>query len=181
MKLTTGINKKLEIKNGSLADVNTILKFYDAAIQLQTQKNMVVWPRFERSFIEKEIREERHWKIMIGDEIACVWSITFEDKEIWGEKDDNNSIYIHRFAANPTFRGNRFIDAIVPWAKRYALARGRKYIRLDTLGHNTRLIEHYISAGFEFLGIFKLTNTQNLAAHYQREPNCCFFEMAIDK
>ena len=117
---------------------------------------------------------------MIGNEIACNWSITFEDKEIWGEKDDNNSIYIHRLAANPAFRGNRFIDMIVPWAKAYALSKGRKYIRLDTLGNNTRLIEYYTSAGFDFLGIFKLMNTQNLAAHYKREPNCCYFEMTID-
>ena len=180
MELTTGINRKLAIKNSSFEDVNTILALYDAAIELQTQKNMVVWPTFERSFIEKEIEDKRHWKIMIGKDIACNWSITFQDKEIWGEKDNNNSIYIHRLAANPAFRGNRFIDAIVPWAKAYALSKGRKYIRLDTLGNNTRLIEYYTSAGFDFLGIFKLTNTQNLAAHYQREPNCCYFEIAIN-
>jgi len=180
MKVATEINKKLEIKNSSLADVDSILALYDAAIELQTKKNMVVWPKFERSFVEKEIQDKRQWKIMIGNEIACNWSITFEDKEIWGEKDDNNSIYIHRLAANPAFRGNRFIDMIVPWAKAYALSKGRKYIRLDTLGNNTRLIEYYRSAGFDFLGIFKLMNTQNLAAHYKREPNCCYFEMTID-
>ena len=180
MKVATEINKKLEIKNCSLADVDSILTLYDAAIELQTQKNMVVWPKFERAFIEKEIGDKRQWKIMIGSEIACNWSITFDDKEIWGEKDDNNSIYIHRLAANPAFRGNRFIDVIVPWAKAYALSKGRRYVRLDTLGNNTRLIEYYTSAGFDFLGIFKLTNTRNLAAHYQREPNCCFFEIAIN-
>ena len=180
MKVATEINKKLEIKNSSLADVDSILALYDAAIELQTKKNMVVWPKFERSFVEKEIQDKRQWKITIGNEIACNWSITFEVKEIWGEKDDNNSIYIHRLAANPAFRGNRFIDMIVPWAKAYALSKGRKYIRLDTLGNNTRLIEYYRSAGFDFLGIFKLMNTQNLAAHYKREPNCCYFEMTID-
>ena len=173
-------SRKLHIENCSLSDVNTILAFYDAAIEFQTQKNTVVWPKFDRSFIEREIKEQRQWKIMIGDEIACNWAITFEDKEIWEDRDDNNAIYIHRYAANPAFRGNRFIDVIVPWAKDYALARGRKYVRLDTLGNNTRLIEHYKSAGFNFLGIWKLTNTQNLAAHYQREPNCCFFEIEIN-
>jgi GNAT superfamily N-acetyltransferase len=179
MELTTEINRKVDIKNCSLNDVNTILTLYDAAIKLQTQKNTVVWPKFERSFIEKEIENKRQWKIMIDNEIACNWSITFEDKDIWGEKDSNNSIYIHRLAANPAFRGNRFIDVIVPWAKAYALSKGRRYVRLDTLGNNTRLIEYYTSAGFDFLGIFKLINTQNLAAHYQREPNCCYFEIKI--
>ena len=180
MELTTEINRKVDIKSSSLNDVNTILTLYDAAIELQTQKNMVVWPKFERSFIEKEIKDKRQWKITIGNEIACTWSITFEDKEIWGEKDSDNSIYIHRLVANPASRGNRFIDVIVPWAKAYAVSKERRYIRLDTLGNNTKLIEYYTSAGFDFLGIFKLTNTQNLAAHYQREPNCCFFEIAIN-
>jgi ribosomal protein S18 acetylase RimI-like enzyme len=179
MELTTEINKKIEIKNCSPTDLNAIFTLYDAAIRLQTQKKMVVWPKFERSLVEKELKEQRQWKIIIDNEIACVWAITFEDKEIWGERDNNNAIYIHRIATNPFFRGNRFIDAIVTWAKAYALLKGKQYVRLDTLGNNTRLIEHYTSAGFNFLGIFKLANTQNLAAHYQHEPNCCLFEMVI--
>jgi len=181
MEATTGINKKLEIKNSTLTDVNTIMRLYDAAIELQTQKKMVIWPKFGRSLVEREIQEQRQWKIVIDNEMACTWSITFEDKEIWGEKDDNNSIYIHRLAANPAFRGNKFIDVIVQWAKAYALSKGRKYIRLDTLGNNTRLVEYYTSAGFDFLGIFKLTNTENLPAHYKKEPNCCYFEIEINK
>lgn len=162
-------------------DVNAIMRLYDAASALQTQKNTVIWPTFERALVEKEIQEERQWKIVIDNEIACTWSITFEDKEIWGEKDDDNSIYIHRLAANPAFRGNNFIDKIVQWGKAYALSKGRKYIRLDTLGNNTRLIEYYTSAGFDFLGIFKISNTENLPAHYKREPNCCYFEIEINK
>ena len=168
------------IKNCALSDLDSIFELYGAAMKLQTQKNMVVWPRFEKRLVEKEIEEQRQWKLMIDDEIACNWAITFEDKEIWGERDINNSIYIHRITTNPAFRGNRFIDAIVTWAKTYALSKGKQYVRLDTLGNNTRLIKHYTSAGFNFLGIFTLTDTQNLPAHYQKEPNCCLFEMIID-
>ena len=107
----------MEIKNCSLTDADTILKLYNAAMDLQMQKNMVVWPKFERSFIEKEIQEERQWKLLMNDQIACNWAITFADKEIWGERDNNNSIYIHRIATHPGFRGNRFIDAIVSWLR----------------------------------------------------------------
>lgn len=171
---------KMEIQSCSLNDAEMILSLYDAAMDLQTKKNMVVWPTFERSFIEKEILEKRQWKLIIDDEIACNWAITFDDKEIWEEKDNNNSIYIHRIATNPHFRGNRFINTIVAWAKTYAVSKGKQFIRLDTLGNNTRLIEHYTSAGFNFLGITKLANTQNLPAHYQKEPNCCRFEMALN-
>lgn len=179
MELATGINTGL-IKSCLLNDADAILALYNAARHLQTQKKMVVWPKFERSLIEEEIREERQWKLVIDDEIACNWAITFEDKEIWEERDNNDAIYIHRIATSPVFRGNRFIDGIVAWAKAYALSKGKRYIRLDTLGNNTRLIDHYKSAGFNFLGIFQLKSTKNLPAHYQDEPNCCLFEMEID-
>lgn len=162
-----------------MSDADDILLLYQAARDLQTQKQMVVWPVFERSFIEKEIQEQRQWKLLIGDTIACNWAITFNDKEIWGEKDKNDSIFIHRIATNPFMRGNRYVDRIVDWAKGYAKEKGKSFIRLDTLGNNTKLIEHYTSAGFDFLGIIKLPDTANLPGHYHKEPNCCRFEMPI--
>ena len=169
----------MTVENCTGNDVDTILFLYQAARDLQTQKKMVVWPVFERSFIEKEIREQRQWKLVTGETIACNWAITFNDKEIWGEMDNNDSIFIHRIATNPLMRGNRYIDNIVDWAKMYTRQTGRNFIRLDTLGNNTKLIEHYTSAGFRFLGITKLTDVTNLPGHYHKEPNCCRFEMRV--
>jgi len=169
----------MNIESCIMSDIEDILALYQAARDLQTKKKMVVWPIFERSFIEKEIQEQRQWKLIIGNIIACNWAITFNDREIWGEKDKNDSIFIHRIATNPVMRGNHYINRIVEWAKEYARQKGKKFIRLDTLGNNTKLIEHYTSAGFEFLGIVKLTDTTNLPGHYHREPNCCRFEMAL--
>ncbi|GAB3723431.1 hypothetical protein GCM10028816_12550 [Spirosoma lituiforme] len=140
---------------------------------------MVVWPSFDKSFIDQEIQEERHWKITSGEVMACNWVITFEDKEIWEEKDRDDAIYIHRICTNPTLRGNRYIDTLVEWAKGYASRIGKRFVRLDTLGNNTKLIEHYTSAGFNFLGMVELTNTASLPRHYQDEPTCCLFEIDL--
>jgi hypothetical protein len=170
----------MEIKNCIPNDVPEILSLYQAARNLQTQRKMVVWPNFEKFFIETEINEARQWKIVIDDVIACNWAITFEDKEIWGDKDQGDSIYIHRICTNANFRGNRYIDRIVAWAKKYAGQIGKQYVRLDTLGENTRLIEHYTSAGFLFLGIHFLTETTSLPLHYQEEPNCCLFQIDLN-
>jgi GNAT superfamily N-acetyltransferase len=169
----------MTISNCSIADINTIMELYEAARQLQTERKMVTWPFFDQSFIMKEIMETRQWKISINDSIACNWAITFVDREIWGEKDKGDSINIHRIATHPTFRGQRYIDKIVKWARPFALQLGKRFIRLDTLGNNTKLIEHYTSAGFEFLGMFELTDTATLPAHYQNEPNCCLFEIDL--
>ena len=158
-----------------------ILSLYQAARDLQTQKKMVVWPVFEKGLIEKEINEKRQWKLLLNNTIACNWAITFHDKEIWGEKDKNDSIFIHRIATNPAMRGNQYVNKIVEWARHYAKQKEKKYIRLDTLGNNRKLIEHYTSAGFDFLGMVRLEDTSNLPAHYHREPDCCLFEIEVDK
>ena len=68
---------------------------------------------------------------------------------------------------------------IVKWAREYAKQKEKQFVRLDTLGNNTKLIEHYASAGFQFLGIFELTDTSNLPGHYQNEPHCCLFEIDL--
>lgn len=169
----------MEIRNCSLNDVKEILSLYEAARNLQIQRKMVVWPSFDDAFILNEIKEERQWKIVSDGSMACNWTVTFEDKEIWGAKDKNDAIYIHRICTNPALRGNRYIDEIVKWSKKYADQIGKRFIRLDTLGNNTKLIEHYSSAGFDFLGMVKLTDTANLPAHYQKEPNCCLFEIDL--
>nr|WP_068888128.1 GNAT family N-acetyltransferase [Pedobacter panaciterrae] len=169
----------MEIKNCLITDVVEILSLYEAARNLQIQREMVVWPTFENSFIENEINENRQWKIVEGNLIACNWAITFEDKEIWGKKDNNDAIYVHRICTNPTLRGNRYIEKIGEWSKQYARQLGKRFVRLDTLGDNTKLIKHYTSAGFDFLGMVKLTDTVNLPPHYQKEPNCCLFEIDL--
>jgi hypothetical protein len=163
-----------------MSDIDSIFSLYEAARQLQTQRNMVVWPVFKRSMVEKEIQEKRQWKILLDDVLACNWAIAFMDREIWGERDKNDAVYIHRICTNPTLRGNRYVDTIVGWAKGYARETGKQYIRLDTLGDNKRLIEHYTSAGFSFLGMHILTDTASLPGHYQKEPNCALFEIDLD-
>ena len=86
---------------------------------------MVVWPVFEKTLLEKDVIENRLWKLMLDGQMACTWSITLNDKEIWGEMDQDNSIFLHRIATKPNMRGNRFIDDIVQWAKKHVLSLGR--------------------------------------------------------
>ena len=177
--MNPGTSIGMKIEHCTMKDVADILSLYESARQLQTKKEMVVWPVFEKELVEKEINEQRQWKLIIDNVLACNWAITFTDKEIWGDKDKNDSIFIHRIATNPDLRGNRYVDKIAEWAKAYAVEKNKQFIRLDTLGNNTKLIEHYTSAGFRFLGIFLLTNTEGLPGHYQKEKNCCLFEIDL--
>lgn len=174
------VGKMMKVENCILSDLETILLLYESARQLQRRLKMVEWHIFEIPFIEFGINEKRQWKLINNDgTILCIWTITFEDKDIWEEKEKGDAIYIHRIATNPDFRGNKYIIDIVAWAKNYASALGRKYIRLDTLGNNVKLIEHYTQFGFDFLGVFHLKNTTNLPKHYHSESSCLLFEIAL--
>ena len=51
-------------------------------------------------------------------------------------------------------------------AKIYAIENQKQFIRMDTVGDNSGLINYYTKCGFEFLGLLKLKNTEGLPAHY---------------
>jgi ribosomal protein S18 acetylase RimI-like enzyme len=169
----------MNISQCTLADVDAILEMYDAATALQSSKNVVAWPTFTRGFIENEVRLGKQYKLVVNNEIASNWSVFYEDKEIWGEKDKGDSIYIHRICTHPKHRGNNYMKVIIDWCRQHAISLGKDYVRLDTLGYNTRLIALYQSVGFDFLGMLKLENVEGLPDHYHREPNCAMFEMKL--
>ncbi|MDY8137787.1 GNAT family N-acetyltransferase [Aquimarina sp. 2201CG5-10] len=171
----------MKVENSTTNDIDEIFRLYKIASEYQkSKKTVVVWPEFERELVETEIKENRQWKLIIDNQIACIWTITYSDEQIWEERNKDSAIYIHRIATNPEFRGENFVAMIVNWAKEYALHQNKDFIRLDTLGNNTKLIKHYTNAGFDFLGMFDLKNTQGLPDHYSTAP-ACLFEINIDK
>jgi ribosomal protein S18 acetylase RimI-like enzyme len=171
----------MTITNSTAADINDIFRLYRLASDHQrTKKTVVVWPEFDRQLVETEIIENRQWKLVLDERIACVWATTFSDEQIWEKRNTDPAVYIHRIATHPDFRGNNFVSAIVTWAIEYAKANRRSFVRLDTLGNNTRLIKHYTDAGFTFLGMFDLKSTEGLPNHYHHTP-ACLFELDVPK
>lgn len=165
----------MQIENSTQNDQAEIFRLYKIASEYQkTKKIVVVWPDFEKELVETEIAENRQWKLIIDGVIACVWATTFSDEQIWEKQKDDAAIYIHRIATNPSFRGHNFVSIIVNWAKIYAKDCEKDFVRLDTLGDNKKLIEHYTNAGFDFLGMFDLADTKGLPDHYHNTPACLF-------
>jgi len=171
---------QIEIKNSTLQDLKEIQNFYKEASAFQKEKfPQNVWPEFEEEMIIQEIKENKQFKIVIENETACVWAIAFSDPMIWEDRDADPSIYIHRIATHRKFRGSKFVEQIVHWAKIYAAIKGKRYIRLDTCGDNQSLIKHYVNCGFDFLGMWKLKEYEGLPLHYQ-QAEVCFFEIELD-
>jgi RimJ/RimL family protein N-acetyltransferase len=156
----------MKINNSIIVDIDEIFRLYKVATDFQKTRFINHWPVFEKSLVETEIAENRQWKIIIDEKIACLWATTFTDPQIWEERNNDPSIYIHRIATNPDFRGQNLVIEIVKWAKMYAKEYNKAFIRMDTVGDNPGLIRHYEKCGFTFLGLLKLTNTIGLPAHY---------------
>jgi RimJ/RimL family protein N-acetyltransferase len=169
----------MEITNSNLQDADEIFRLYKIATDFQKTRFSVHWPEFERQLIETEIAEDRQWKMVIDNRIACIWATTFTDPQIWEERSDDPSVYIHRIATNPDFRGKSLVTEIVKWAKTHAKENRKKFVRLDTVGDNPGLISYYTKCGFSFLGLSKLKNTAGLPAHYD-QASVSLFELKIE-
>lgn len=156
----------MKIENSTAGDIDSIFALYDIATAYMKERSPIAWPAFERSMVQTEIEENRQWKMIINNSIACVWATTFSDEQIWEEKNADAAVYIHRIAVHPDFRGQQLVSKIVAWAMAHAKEHHKKYVRLDTVGDNKGLIKHYTSCGFDFLGLYQLKNTTGLPPHY---------------
>ena len=168
----------MKISNSTIDDIDTIFKIYDEATSFQKTVNNKSWRGFERTLIEKEIAEERHFKIMEGDEISCTFVVTFNDLIIWKNAIQDNAIYLHRIATNPKFRGRSYVKKIIEWSKEYSKQKNITFIRLDTHSGNEKINSYYSSCGFTFKGISNIEWTSDLPEHY-KEGSFSLFEIII--
>ncbi len=170
----------MEIINSTPDDTETIFKLYDDAVAYQKKIFNKHWQPFERGMVEREIKEERQWKIIDShNNILCIFAISYNDPEIWEAKDTDPSIYLHRIVSNPLFRGSNFVKEIIDWAGIFGKTNTRKFIRLDTWADNEKLISYYKKCGFTLVGITTPTKTAGLPKHYNL-ISLSLFEIEIE-
>jgi GNAT superfamily N-acetyltransferase len=156
----------MQIINSSIKDIDTIFQFFDAAINYQRKNGYQLWPQFSRKMIGTEIKENRHWKIIDEEKILCVFSVMYNDPVIWGEMDKDPSVYLHRIAVNPEFKGKKIMVAIRHWGIAHAKETGKIYLRMDTWGENETIRNYYIKCGYNYIGQQHLTTAEGLPEHY---------------
>ncbi|QJB38271.1 GNAT family N-acetyltransferase [Chitinophaga oryzae] len=169
----------MEIINSTVTDIDDIFYLYDEGTKYQRQQGTnLYWKGFERSVVEQEIEQKRQWKLVVDNKTVCVFVTTFSDPLIWGEKDETPSLYLHRIATHPEYRGRGFVKQIVDWAKQYGRENGRQYLRLDTGAGNEKLNNYYVSCGFTYLGVVSIPDPEGLPAHY-RDGGFATFELVL--
>ena len=168
----------MKIINSTINDLESIQILYNKAITYQKSKKGLPWPIIDKDLIEQEILENRQWKLTIDADIACIWMTTFNDPDIWLEKNEAPSMYIHRIAMNPKFRGKNLLSNVFDWAKSFAVQNQKKLLRLDIASINPGLITLYVKNGFKFIDIHEIGISENLPSHYHN-ASVCLLEMKI--
>jgi len=156
----------MEFIQCKLSDIDEIFGFYDIAVAFQKKKFNKHWQPFDIEMIRQEIKEGRHWKIIVDRRTACVFVVAYSDPYIWIEDVEQPAIYLHRIVSHPDFRGSNFVNAITDWAIKFAKEKCKKFVRLDTWADNEKLGQHYLNAGFKLIGFVTPGNSGNLPKHY---------------
>lgn len=168
----------IQIQNSLANDIDTIFEFYDLAVAHQKKVFNKHWQGFNRLLVQTEINEKRQFKILVDGVVAAIFGITFNDPEIWQEKDAQPSIYIHRIVTHPNFRGYGFVNHIIVWAKEYSQNNQIEFIRMDTWADNEKLLAYYTGCGFKHVGSIEIKANSGLPKHYEG-ISLNLFEIAV--
>jgi ribosomal protein S18 acetylase RimI-like enzyme len=157
----------MDIINAAITDIETIFDLYHKAIEFQRTVSDKSWLGFDRGAVAAEIAEGRLWKIVEDGDTACIFSITYEDPILWGERSHESAMYIHRIVTNPSFRGRGYVRTITNWSLEHARSLDLRFVRMDTWGDNRKLIDYYRDCGFRFLGLTTAKESPSIPKHYR--------------
>lgn len=169
---------KYAIANADRNDLSVIFNLFEKAIQFLKLNKYIGWNSYDKAFIQSDIEQERLFKITIGNEIACIFSVCYSDALIWREMEKGNAIYLHRIVLNRYFAGEKLFSKILEWAIQFAKNNNLQYIRMDTWADNKKIIDYYKSYGFYFIENYTTSNTEDLPVQH-RNLNVALLEFAL--
>jgi GNAT superfamily N-acetyltransferase len=156
------MNGELTIEHTEISELEVVCELYDRAIEYQKRKGFPVWQEFDRSVLVDDIEACKHYKIVLDEGIAMVFSVLSSDKIIWRHMEKGDAVYLHRIAVNPSCKGQRLFSEVVDWTIDHAKKKGLKFIRMDTWSDNLQLINYYNGFGFRFVERFTTPDSLEL-------------------
>jgi len=162
------MNHQFKIVNSEPADLPFIFGLFEHSIAYQETKGFPVWRNYDKNAIVRDIENKNHYKAVSEEGIGIVFSVAYSDKVIWRERDQSESVYLHRIVVNPAFKGQRLFGLIVEWAINHIRQKGLKTIRMDTWAVNLNIVEYYKSFGFEVVENYTTPDTDELPVHNRK-------------
>lgn len=167
-----------KITHADYGDLPVIYHFFEEAILFIKENNYVGWKNYDKQFIQSDIENKLLFKILIGSDITCFFSICMRDALIWREKENGDAVYLHRIVINRKFAGEKLFEKVLEWANDFVKQHHLKYIRMDTWAANEKIINYYKTYGFSFVENYTTPGTNNLPEQHR---NLCvaLLELAI--
>jgi hypothetical protein len=156
----------ISIIHTEIEDLPVIRWLLEEAILYQKKNGYVSWTNFDLDVISNDIKENLQYKILIQNEIACVFSVVYSDKAIWKIKENGNALYFHRILVNPKHKGKRLFGKILAWGIQDAKNKARQFIRMDTWADNPTIISYYETFGFKLIKNIITSEDPQLAKQY---------------
>jgi len=161
------------IRKATLKDLDAILKITNSCAEKLISKNIFQWNDSYPS--RKAFKNDIHndWLYVREEKGKVIGSICisdFMDEEYIAVKwlsTNNNNIYIHRLAIDPTHQGQGFAQKMMNFAENFAKKNDYQSIRLDTFSMNLRNQRFYKQRGYKKLGSIFFPNQS-------KEPFYCY-------
>jgi GNAT superfamily N-acetyltransferase len=153
------------VQNTDMNDLEIIFGFFDQSAAYQERKGYPSWRNYDKNAVRRDLENKNQYKVLIDGEIGIVFSVAYQDKILWREMDQSESIYLHRIVVNQAFKGQKLFGVILGWAIEHIKSMGLKSIRMDTWAANPAIIAYYKTFGFEVVEDFTTPDTPDLPVH----------------
>ena len=157
------MSDRTKIINTSLNDLDTIYGLFESAIVYQKKNTYPVWKGYDKTALTKDIKEGNQYKIIIGNQIAMLFSVCYSDPLIWGERENGDALYLHRIVVNPEFKGKKLFAMVLAWSIFHGRLNHLPLIRMDTWAENPIMINYYKSFGFNYVDECTTPDSEELA------------------
>ena len=146
------------IRKATLEDIDPILEITRCCAIQMIKNGIYQWDESypNRSAFKKDIERGELFVLEENNSvIGCIVISTFMDAEYktvdWVTSNDNN-IYIHRLAVNPSQQGKGYAQRLMTYAEDHSRQNGFQSVRLDTFSQNKRNQDFYTQRGYQQLG-----------------------------
>jgi N-acetylglutamate synthase-like GNAT family acetyltransferase len=167
------------VENTQMSDAELIFQLFEHSIQYQEKKGYPVWRNYDRNAIIRDIENGNQYKVVIDGTMAIVFSVAYNDKIIWRDRDKADAIYLHRIVVNPVFKGQKLFGKILDWSIEHCKQKQLQFVRMDTWAANANIGDYYKSFGFNFIENYTTPDSVELPVH-NRNLALTLLEFKID-
>lgn len=140
------------------------------AAEWMKSKGIEQWKKemFTSELIESYFAEREVFILYMAEQPAAMFTLQAGDLDYWQHLNDEEYLYLHRLTVHQDFRSQGLGAILIQWATDYALASGKKGLRLDCMAHLPTLNRFYQSQDFRYMGTHEVKG--RLASLYEKLP-----------